>query len=163
MGKSAKSGNFRAALDDTLQHLSQALVKRERLQEQLTAQDGRVDDLQSAADSIGRLCGVDPREKYPELFPASAEPELGFTDAVRRVFKTLPDDRVFLDPMGVRDGLKVDKFPLAKYKNPLASIHTILKRLHEQGELKRFEFEDMVRYGLKTAENERVVEELKEK
>lgn len=143
-GMSKPEGDFRAALDNTLKHLADALGRRETLQLQLAEIDGRIDDLGEAAISIGRLCGIDPQTTYPELFPQHADPEIGFTDAVRQVFDNAPEQ--WYEPVSVRDELARLKFPLERYKNPLASIHTILRRLHEQGELKRMELEDMVRY-----------------
>src|SRR5207249_3977513 len=78
-----------------------------------------------------------------------AEPEMGFTDAVRKVFRNIPEGRRYLDPKSVRDILKEEGFPLEKYTNPLASIHTILKRLVKKGEINRMVNEDGIRYDAK--------------
>ena len=57
----------------------------------------------------------------------------GFTDAVRIV---LSKNRSYAaTAIGVRDLLIKDGYPLDGYSNPLASIHTILKRLADRGEV----------------------------
>jgi hypothetical protein len=40
-----------------------------------------------------------------------------------------------MTPMEVRDRLEAIGFDLSKYSSSLAAIHTVLKRLHEAGEL----------------------------
>lgn len=40
-----------------------------------------------------------------------------------------------MTPMEVRDRLNAIGFDLARYTNSLAAIHTVLKRLHEAGEV----------------------------
>ena len=65
------------------------------------------------------------------------EESVGITDAIRTVLKNM-SDRSF-QPRVVRLHLKRADFPLDKYKNPLAVIHTTLKRLEQQGEVKTVE------------------------
>jgi hypothetical protein len=137
---------YKVALDQTLEQLAKALARRERLQLTQAKWDSHIDDLQDAAEALGRLCGIDPTKQHPELFPEDAEPEVGFTDAVREVFRNA-DERFLYQPISVREKLKEMGFPIAKYKNPLASIHTILKRLVEHGEIIRVDFEGSSRYG----------------
>jgi hypothetical protein len=142
-----ENGPYKQALDETFRQLALALEKREKFQGELAALDDHITDLEEAARSVGTLCGIDPHEARPDLFPDNAEPELGFTDAVRKVFENTKDH--LHHPVSVRDELKKMGFPLAKYKNPLASIHTILKRLVDQGELDRLLLDDVLRYGFK--------------
>jgi hypothetical protein len=56
----------------------------------------------------------------------------GLTDACRSILKSTESD---LTPTDVRDSLEQSGFDLGKYENPLAVIHTTLKRLAEQGEV----------------------------
>ena len=57
----------------------------------------------------------------------------GFTDSVRNVLRNVPSQA--LTAKKVRDLLRGPGFDLSSYMNPLASIHTILKRLAERGEV----------------------------
>lgn len=57
----------------------------------------------------------------------------GFTDSVRNVLRNVPAQA--LTARNVRDLLRGAGFDLSSYTNPLASIHTILKRLAERGEV----------------------------
>jgi len=57
----------------------------------------------------------------------------GFTDSIRNVLRNVPSQA--LTAKQVRDLLRGAGFDLSSYTNPLASIHTILKRLAERGEV----------------------------
>ena len=61
----------------------------------------------------------------------------GFMDAVRFVIRGHPEG---LTPQGVRDWIVIGKkMDLSVYTNPLASIHTTLRRLVEAGEIEPFQ------------------------
>ncbi len=68
----------------------------------------------------------------------------GFTDSVRNVLRNVPSQA--LTAKKVRDLLRGVGFDLSSYTNPLASIHTILKRLAERGEVEVSESNGEVRY-----------------
>jgi hypothetical protein len=68
----------------------------------------------------------------------------GFTDSVRNVLRNVPSQA--LTAKQVRDLLRGAGFDLSSYTNPLASIHTILKRLAERGEVEVSESNGEVRY-----------------
>lgn len=57
----------------------------------------------------------------------------GFTDSVRGVLRNNPGYSA--NATGVRDMLIRSGYNLSAYTNPMASIHTILKRLAERGEV----------------------------
>lgn len=67
----------------------------------------------------------------------------GFTDSVRNVLRNVPQA---LTAKQVRDLLRGAGFDLSSYTNPLASIHTILKRLAERGEVEVSESNGEVHY-----------------
>jgi hypothetical protein len=58
---------------------------------------------------------------------------LGFTDAVRKVIYLSGKQRI--SPNEIKDALEQKGFSLSGYSNPMASIYTILTRLHKQDEL----------------------------
>jgi len=59
----------------------------------------------------------------------------GFTDAVREFLRRNSDHS--FTAIEVRDGLRTVNFDVGEYDNPLASIHTILRRLVVRGEVDR--------------------------
>jgi len=68
----------------------------------------------------------------------------GFTDSVRNVLRNVPSQA--LTAKKVRDLLRCAGFDLSSYTNPMASIHTILKRLAERGEVEVSESSGEIRY-----------------
>ncbi len=72
----------------------------------------------------------------------------GFTDSVRKVLRENPANAV--TATAVRDMLAEAGFNLSAYSNPLASIHTILKRLAERGELTTSIKNEQIYYRWKT-------------
>jgi hypothetical protein len=63
--------------------------------------------------------------------------ELGITDAIRLAFKTAPGQK--MTALDVRGRLEQLGFDLSGYRNVLASIHTVLKRLEEKREISRID------------------------
>jgi hypothetical protein len=60
--------------------------------------------------------------------------ELGLTDAVRQAFKT---NSTPLEPTALRTRLQQLGFNTKKYGNFMASLHTIISRLAQSGEIKQ--------------------------
>ncbi|HKS75464.1 MAG TPA: hypothetical protein VJQ82_19805 [Terriglobales bacterium] len=63
---------------------------------------------------------------FPEADPAHISPPLGITEAVSRVLEA---SRMCLTPVLIRDLLPCVGFDTSRYKEPLPSIHVVLKRL----------------------------------
>lgn len=63
------------------------------------------------------------------------EDAMGFTDAIREVFKSLPENET-LSPTDVRGRLEMLGYDTSKYGNVMASVHTIIGRLVTKGEIK---------------------------
>jgi hypothetical protein len=125
------------ALDKAIAELTEVMAEREALDEKMEAATQRILRLRRGALGLGALCGNSPGElssKFPDLFPDSIDPDTGLTDAVREVLKT--DTHTYFSPVNVRDRLRGRGYDISKYKNVLASIHTILKRLKDQDEVK---------------------------
>lgn len=102
-----------------------ALAAAAREYETLSAERQKIDHrLSELAHSIGtltRLCGFAPSMTW------------GLADACRTVLRNA---KVPMTPGDVRDRLSGIGFDLGTYANPLAAIHTTLKRLAEAEELK---------------------------
>jgi len=73
------------------------------------------------------------REKFLAEVETLARSE-GFTDAIRRI---LADSHGPITPPEIRDRMMEDGFRLGAYKSPLASIHAILTRLGNKGQVRR--------------------------
>jgi hypothetical protein len=110
-----------------------ATLTRERL-----AIERRMSDVERSLRSILALHDDDEVMPYMEALDNILQPE-GFTDAVRKVMRNTFN---WLTPAQVKQKLPAAGFSVEEYSNPLASVHTILKRLHNAGEL-----ESQVREG----------------
>jgi hypothetical protein len=116
--------------------LAETMAAREQLDARREELDRRIVRLRDAVLGLGGLClksSESIAKEYPELFPDQITPEVGFTDAVRAVFKANPDRS--LSPVYIRDSLEASGFDIDKYKNVLASIHSIVKRLRGKGDV----------------------------
>lgn len=133
--KAAKPPSYTAALNDALSELSSLMSERETMEERIETIDRRISRLRRAAFGVALLCdksGVRLSREHPELFPDSGGEDTGMTDAVRQVLKST---NYFFSAVEIRDKLRFRDYDISKYKNVLASIHTILKRLKDQDEV----------------------------
>jgi len=64
------------------------------------------------------------------------EDAIGFTDAVREAFKSVGETST-LTPTEVKGRLEMMGYDTAKYGNVMASVHTIINRLVQKGEIKQ--------------------------
>ena len=104
---------YRRALDAAVREYERAIADRAGL-------DSRIAQLQQTIGTLTRLCGFTPTVP------------LGLTDACRMVLRNAG---VPLPPTALRDRLEAVGIDLSRYANPLAAIHTTLKRLVEAGEV----------------------------
>ncbi len=82
----------------------------------------------------------DDEERRAFISHANELVSLGFTDSIRELFR-----KVFprgLTPTGVRDGLVVEGWDLSTQVNPMASIHSVIRRLVAAGEIEPNETEN---------------------
>lgn len=115
--------NYRRTLEIAKDELESLLDEEATLDSTLANVRLRIEALRKTVVTLSDLLGED-RE------PAS----VGITDAIRGVLKSQMD--MYFGPIGVRSKLQTANFPLGEYKNVLAVIHTTLKRLEEQGEVR---------------------------
>jgi hypothetical protein len=117
---------YRAAVLLCSLRLHKLLAKREKLNLEIE----RVSDLLTANANF--LPEQEKAAQLQQLEQLVADPP-GFTDSVRKVLRANPG--LAATATAVRNMLANAGFNLSAYSNPLASIHTILKRLAERGEL----------------------------
>lgn len=110
--------------------LLQQLQKRDDLEQQIRK-------LKQTVKALGELCGAAPDEidklLLVEGFAIDAKP--GFTDAIRRLFRI---HQTALSPMEIRDDLLKMAIGVGQV-NLLSSIHTVLRRMAEAGEIEKME------------------------
>jgi len=108
-----------------LRRLSDLAGKRERI-------EGEMKRLETAIRSVLALTeNEEELMPYLERLDDVLKPE-GFTEAIRKVLRSTNEA---LTPAEVKERLPIAGFFLTGYSNPLASIHTILKRLHKASEV----------------------------
>ena len=135
MTDNAHNSIYQEALEQALRELGESMAERDLLEERLDAADRRIFRLREGAMGIGALLGrYRLGEEFPDLFPDRIDPDKGLTDAVRDLLKS--HHPYSHTPVQIRDGLKEKGYGISKHKNPLASIHTVLKRLVEKGEIR---------------------------
>lgn len=107
--------SYRVALDA-------ALREYETLLRQKADVDARLAQLGESIGTLTRLCGYTPTVPY------------GLTEACKTSLRCAA---VPMTPLEVRDRLVATGFGLDKYSNPLAAIHTVLRRLVDSGDARK--------------------------
>ena len=121
MDKNAAS--YRETFENVQSELEDLLEEDSRLADRRGEIKYRTERLRKTGESLGWLLGENVSAKA-----------IGLTDAIRELLKENRDD--WYSAIDVRQLLRGKKFPVDDYKQPLAVIHTTLKRLQEQGEIK---------------------------
>jgi hypothetical protein len=106
--------------DDYKRALEAAVREYEQVSAQHAALEGRLAQLKQSIATLSKLCGYEPTV------------QLGLTDACRMVLRNAVQPLTALE---IRDRLIAVGLDLDRYSNAQASIHTVLKRMHEAGEL----------------------------
>ncbi len=114
---------------DLVAQLESALSQKTQIDESKMLSDERVEALLDAVRALHKVYGGN----LPESVARQIEGDLGITDQVREVMKSVPAQ--FLQPTQVRQMVEARGFSFADYSNPMAVIHQVLKRLQKQGEL----------------------------
>jgi hypothetical protein len=104
-----------------------------RLTEKRRKLDSEIRKLHDSVKSLGELCGIDPEEVNQFLFAEGSDSSPGFTNSIRRLLRA---HNASLSPPEIRDGLL--KLGIGRDQiNLLASIHTVLRRLVDFGEIEK--------------------------
>lgn len=106
--------------DDYKRALDAAVSEYEQVSAQHAALEGRLAQLKQSIATLSKLCGYEPTVQF------------GLTDACRMVLRNAGQGLTALE---IRDRLIAIGLDMDRYSNALASIHTVLKRMHEAGEL----------------------------
>ncbi len=120
--------NYRRALFEAEQDLAHCLVERQKI-------DHKVARLQGVISHLQNLCADLDQKHFQKRVDrvVKAGLKVGVTDLARVILK-----ETFF-PMTASDlkkSMEARKLDLSRYSNPLAVIHTVLKRLVQSGEVK---------------------------
>lgn len=115
-----------AAAKEELQRLQE---ERTALEQRRTGLDKQIAALTWTLNGLAPLVGEEP---LPPPAGAVQAPAAGITDSIRAVLAEA--DRP-LSAGEIRDQLRDLGFDTASYSNVLATIHTVLRRLREAGEI----------------------------
>ena len=113
---------YRKTLDGIRAELEDILNSESVLEARLRVIRRRTDALAKAAQGLSALVGEDTEKE-----------SIGITDAIREILREGLTH--IWKPTSVRNYLRRKEFPLEKYQNPLAVVHTTLRRLEGQGEV----------------------------
>jgi hypothetical protein len=115
--------HYKASLRQAKQDLGHAVEELGETQAKTEELETQIADLRQVVAVLSKLCG----EEMVEI-----EDALGLTDSIRKVMRSSNEA---LTAQAVRLRLEADGFNTRKYGNLLASIHTVLKRLAEKGQI----------------------------
>jgi hypothetical protein len=124
MARPAYSQAYETAKLDLLKQLQ----KRDQLDQQIYK-------LKQTVKALGELCGAPPEEIEKLLLVEgfAIDSRMGFTEAIRRLFRM---HQKALNPVEIRDDLL--KIGIGREQvNLLSSIHTVLRRMVEGGEIEK--------------------------
>jgi hypothetical protein len=117
-----KRESYKQDLEEAQKMLSKKLQERAEL-------DMEIAQLRQDIGSLAQLCGV-PHLDIKKLFEEGLERQMGLTDACIEVLKATDEP---LTPAEVKEGLIRIGFDVSAHSNILASIHTTLRRLADDG------------------------------
>ena len=121
---------YKQAYETAKLDLLQQLQKRDQL-------DQKIRKLKQTVKALGDQCGAPPDEidKLLLVEGFAMDSPMGFTDAIRRLFRL---HKTALSPMEIRDDLLKMAIGVGQV-NLLSSIHTVLRRMTEAGEIEKTE------------------------
>jgi hypothetical protein len=136
---------WKDALKTAQEQLEALRVRLDSLDAEREEIVNEVVQLEQAIKSLSPLASDRPLEKINALLIENAA-GLNLADACREVLKK--NDR-YMTPIEIRNTLDASNFDLTTYSNPLASIHGVLKRMAESGEIEKHEKGGTTLYRLK--------------
>jgi len=140
---------YKQVFNKAIDELSTLMETLENIESEREVVKNRIAEVRSGVLALSPLIGEKPQSvenKYPHLFPDLITPDIGLTDAVRKVLKSNGE---LMTAVKVRTELKETGYDTGRYKNILASIHTILKRLVESDEATIGTVDDVTAYKFK--------------
>jgi hypothetical protein len=121
--------DYKSSFENARAELARVQERKLALGQELEQCDKQIVALIQAMRAIAPLVG----EKPPDLPASDAEMVAGgMTDCIRVILKKAAEP---LTASEIRESLASIGFEMDSYSNPLATIHTVLRRLAESGEV----------------------------
>ncbi len=122
------TARYHRSLVEAKQDLSRHLVRRQKL-------DQKIARLQAVVSDLQNLCAEEDQRSFENRVDRviKADLALGITESARVILK---ENFFPLTASDIKGKIEARKLNLARYSNPLAVIHTILKRLVQSGEVR---------------------------
>jgi hypothetical protein len=120
--------DYHRTLYEAQQDLARHLVKRQQLDQKIARRHAVVTNLQN-------LCAEMDRKRFDQRVDRVIKKDLkaGITQSARVI---LQETFFPMTPSELLRSIEARKYNLARYANPLAVIHTVLKRLLQSGEVR---------------------------
>ncbi len=119
--------DYQKAYDAAEKDLAESL----QLQEQI---EKRILGLRQKVSSLAVLCKQEDSEFEPGVLAGALIDKMGITSDILAIVNGAKG--LFgITPPAVRDRLKEIGYDLGKYQNPLATVHVVLNRLEESGQI----------------------------
>ncbi len=120
--------NYHRTLFEAKQDLARCLVKRQKL-------DHKVARLQAVISDLENLCAELDQKNFEKRVDhvIKAHLTVGITESARVVLK---ENFFPMTASELKKSIEARKLNLSTYLNPLAVIHTVLKRLVQSGEVR---------------------------
>lgn len=122
---------WKGALKEAREQHQALCVRRDTLDIERDDVNRRIIQLEHVIASLQPVTSESPLKKIDAFLIENAT-EIGLADAVREVLK---NSNKFMAPVYIRDVLVESGYDLSQYSNALASIHGVLKRMVESGEV----------------------------
>lgn len=127
--------SYQKAFDIAVGDLARLQAERDTVQTQLDGLDSRIERVRQGALGLAALIDLDflqLKQRHPRLFDDSHDPRIGITEAVRAAMTESPET---LSPVDIKERVLQIAPAVAGHKNPMASIHAVLRRLVDSGEV----------------------------
>jgi hypothetical protein len=122
---------WKEVLDTARQKLETLRTRRDELDAEREEINLQVVQIEQLVENLAPLADEAPFDDVDPLIPANLG-DLNLADACREILKVSSTN---LTPIQMRDILAKNDYKLDQYSNPLASIHGVLKRMAESGEI----------------------------
>ena len=123
-----RTKNYHGTLFEAKQDLARCLVKRQKI-------DHKVARLQAVISDLENLCAELDQKHFEKRVDRVIKADLtvGITESARVILK----EKFFpMTASELKESIEDRKHNLSTYSNPLAVIHTVLKRLVQSGEVR---------------------------
>jgi hypothetical protein len=120
--------DYQRTLFEAKQDLARCLVKRQKI-------DQKVARLQAVISDLHNLCAELDQKSFEKRVDRVIKADLtvGITESTRVILK----EKFFpMTTSELKESLEAKKLNLSGYSNPMAVIHTVLKRLVQSGEVR---------------------------